>query len=130
MSCDFCGKIFSREAGLIDHIYTYHMNVKFSCNLCPAEFRSDLKLKKHESTIHNKIYKCEKCNAAFGYQCDLVEHVKVKHKGKRYHCNYPGCLTTFTLKCNAKKHLHDFHSKKRIKKLLDRKEIISQVCDE
>lgn len=129
MSCDFCGKTFSLETALIDHIYTHHMNVKFGCNLCSAEFQSDLKLRKHKRFAHNRRFKCEKCDAAFGYPCDLAEHIKVQHEGKRYNCSYLGCLITFTTRTGATKHLQEVHSKNRLslKKKLDRKEILSQV---
>lgn len=109
ISCDSCGKSFSNKRELIDHIETDHMSLKFSCNLCSAEFRSAEKLKNHKRITHNKNHKCEKCNAAFGKPHLLVEHVKVKHEGLRFHCSYPGCSGTFVSSSYAKKHLQKIH---------------------
>lgn len=128
MSCDLCGKSILRRYSLIDHMQTYHMNIKFSCDLCSSECQSELKLKSHKRFVHKKQFKCQKCDTVFGFQTCLAQHVKVKHEGMRFHCSYPGCSMTFTSKSNTTRHLHDAHSGKRIKKLLERSEIISQVC--
>lgn len=109
-SCDLCGKTFKQKPELIDHMYTYHMNVKFSCNLCSAEFRSSLKVGTHKRFAHNKKYKCDKCDAAYSVPSHLADHVRVKHEKKRYYCTFPGCSKTLSSRSNAKKHLHIAHS--------------------
>lgn len=86
------------------------MELKLRCDLCSSEFRSVRKLKDHKKLAHNKKFKCDKCNWTFGVPSRLKEHIKMKHEGKRYHCSYPECSTSFFNKAGSSKHLIMAHS--------------------
>lgn len=86
------------------------MNVKFMCNLCFFEFSSNNNLIKHKQRVHNKTFKCGKCDAAFGESYLLIEHIKVKHEGYRFHCSYSGCSQTFLSKSSTTAHFRQVHS--------------------
>lgn len=112
ISCDLCGNTFSYKQLLIDHMQTHHINIKFSCNLCFAEFQSNLQLSKHNRESHNNDvkYKCEECDVEFCELSFLAQHVKVLHEAQRFHCSYPGCLKTFSSKSHSTRHHRLIHS--------------------
>lgn len=110
MICDMCDRTFSRKKHLTNHMQTHHMNVKFSCNLCSAEFPSQDKLSTHKRLIHNKKYKCDKCEAVFAHQGTLAEHFSIKHEGKRFNCSYAGCSRQFITLASVTRHLIMVHS--------------------
>lgn len=77
--CDHCGKLFTRNWYLKQHI-KLHLNEKpFACSHCEKRFLNSSNLKQHMRT-HSVEYRCCICNKTYISQMALKEHT-VKHKG-------------------------------------------------
>lgn len=89
-----------------------HNSVKmFTCNVCLKKFQSISSLRMHVHNLHRvKKHKCQDCDAAFSIKSHVIEHVNVKHKGGRYHCPFAECMSKFTSRTGAGKHLKRIHN--------------------
>ena len=79
--CTTCGKIFSHERSLNDHIKIVHEKAKeVICTECGKLISQRKHLKKHMQTVHGlgheglREYKCDLCEADFRDSTDLKEH--------------------------------------------------------
>ena len=78
----------------------------YNCEIedCENLFETKEELDKHKK-LHEKIYKCSKCDLQFMYEKNLQKHFKVHcFLVKRYICPYPGCGKRFTALYNQKIH--------------------------
>ena len=78
----------------------------YKCEIedCENLFETKEELDKHKK-LHEKIYKCSKCDLQFMYEKNLQKHFKVHcFLVKRYICPYPGCGKRFTALYNQKIH--------------------------
>jgi len=78
----------------------------YKCEIedCENLFETKEELDKHKK-LHDKIYKCSKCDLQFMYEKNLQKHFKVHcFLVKRYICPYPGCGKRFTALYNQKIH--------------------------
>ena len=78
----------------------------YKCEIedCENLFETKEELDKHKK-LHEKIYKCSKCDLQFMYEKNLQKHFKVHcFLVKRYICPYPGCGKKFTALYNQKIH--------------------------
>ena len=72
VSCDICGKTFSRPDSLKIHIRAVHEEIKnlknHKCESCDKCFSTLSKLLSHIKVIHEGIkeHKCELCEREFG----------------------------------------------------------------
>lgn len=104
--------------GLKSHIKYHHNRPRISCDLCEKTFPRKKNILKHMHSYHksdhikmvNRNFKCEECDAAFGKERLLSNHVKAMHHGKRWYCHYQNCSTSFSLKSYSTKHFRKFHS--------------------
>ncbi|XP_044738945.1 zinc finger protein 184-like [Chrysoperla carnea] len=130
--CNYCGKAFSLNYQLREHIYTHtgekpykcencdksftalsllyghrqiHVTEKpYKCRFCEKSFAIKCGLKNHELThTGDKPFKCEICNQSFRQVAHLKSH-SFTHTGEKQHkCKY--CDKSFALKYNLTVHM-------------------------
>lgn len=59
-TCEECGKTYSRQDTLKDHMHTHGKERKFSCPRCGARFMNDNMKRQHIHKVHMKKLKTEK----------------------------------------------------------------------
>lgn len=107
-TCHFCGMQFIRSDHLQCHIdvkHTNHIRKNFKCDLCPYESYLKQNLRVHmrvHLTTNKKIFKCEYCDKAYTYHCDLKRHVYQHESNSPYRCDV--CDKSFYSKSNLKVH--------------------------
>lgn len=102
--CTQCGKSFTRQSHLEEHINIHEGKKPYECEICARPFASKSNLAKHER-IHTgeKQFTCTKCKKRFTLKRNMIEHEKI-HSGKRDHeCKI--CNQTFTRNCSLTRHL-------------------------
>ena len=80
--CESCGKSFSSESYLRQHIYTVHEGHKdYHCDSCGKSFGLSSTLRSHIKAIHEgpKDYKCESCDESFSRALSLKKHIRTIH---------------------------------------------------
>jgi hypothetical protein len=83
----------------------------YKCTDCSLEFRTPGLRMNHFNRKHNKRYKCDDCEQAFGLRKDLERHRATRHKAlleTTYHCTNKDCPTPdkkFTRKDNFARHV-------------------------
>ena len=77
ITCESCGKSFTRADTLTRHIKTIHKD--FKCDSCGKLFAEVGNLRKHISTIHkdHTDNKCESCGKNFTTVGYLRKHIKI-----------------------------------------------------
>ncbi|KAJ1367328.1 hypothetical protein KIN20_028221 [Parelaphostrongylus tenuis] len=106
ITCEECGRIFSRADGLYTHKQVVHENHRFMCMYGGCDhpgFRSRKSLIEHIRLIHTKVrpYECETCGKAF-INRDQLEIHRVKHTSEsRFHCT---CGVKFRHKSSLIRH--------------------------
>ena len=105
--CDQCGKEFSGQKWLDNHIENVHAYVKnYSCDFPNCSYSTKFRCvmddhRKRHSV--NKEFKCtwvnnnnEKCSAAFVTKRDMMAHINFFHKNiKNYICSWENCNASF-----------------------------------
>jgi len=97
--CTYCGKQFSLERLLRDHIRA-HIN-HYKCDLCGFTCPTPSNLAAHVAFKHSDLrpFKCEHCENTYKTSYDLARHISHAHpdpenpdSGPRLlRCSYPGC---------------------------------------
>ncbi|XP_045506141.1 PR domain zinc finger protein 5-like isoform X1 [Colias croceus] len=79
--CSFCGKLFTRESFLRDHVRRTHLKEKnVECSVCSAKFFNNILLRRHmvkHSGVKN--FHCDVCGDRFYWKKSLTSHM-AKHK--------------------------------------------------
>ena len=63
------------------HISSIHEGGTHKCDLCNKGFSSKDRLRRHVTTVHEKLknYKCTYCETAYGQKGDLNRHIRKVH---------------------------------------------------
>ena len=113
--CDICNKTFRYKRLYNKHIATdiHDENGDWHCELCGYITKMRSQLNEHRRIVHEnkKLFKCEKCPAAYNTLSNLEMHVKNIHEGVKYKCDL--CDESFTLKKNVGRHKKRVHTKNR-----------------
>jgi C2H2-type zinc finger len=82
--CHYCGKsTFTQPNRLKKHIYEYHSDTVFSCEICQKVFKSGNNLQRHKKLVHDKFrFKCDQCVCDFYTTSDLKRHKLDEHSGR------------------------------------------------
>jgi KRAB domain-containing zinc finger protein len=108
--CDFCSKSFYEKQNLKSHMMTRHVIKEklIKCNQCKYSGKSEHDLKRH-MTVHNKSFKCTKCDEVFSLKRSLAHHLKNHELPKEFVCH---CNKTFKSSSALKNHKIRSHKEK------------------
>ena len=110
-SCDTCGRLFTTEAYLRNHIISIHQkqdrvvevgeradggqedcDFKFKCSMCPKKFSSEAALNTHmQSHQDTKPFQCKVCSLVFSRLINMRKHFLTSHAEiAEFTCEYCG----------------------------------------
>ena len=105
--CTDCGEYFKN---LKYHKETVHDGLRYKCNSCDKEYKTEKMLKQHVETVHEMRRSiCEICAVEV---IDLKNHMKLNHEGpieKTEPCPDQNCDRKFRTCQEAQKHYKSFH---------------------
>lgn len=93
-SCQDCSEKFITWSALVVHRRKVHA-AQFECDICSKKFgyKTNIKihLKLHSTAMEDfKVFQCqyENCPKFYLQERNLESHIKSKHEGKKYNCDY------------------------------------------
>ena len=102
--CYVCSKSYSDRYSLRYHLRTHGIGRQITCQLCGKNFTKQSRLTAHMDSIHNNVrrFPCSQCDKAFKTRLHLENHF-VAHSGERpFTC--PTCGDTFRHKVSLVTH--------------------------
>uniref|UniRef100_A0ABD2WRW4 C2H2-type domain-containing protein n=1 Tax=Trichogramma kaykai TaxID=54128 RepID=A0ABD2WRW4_9HYME len=123
LKCPVCDGTFAKMS-LKDHIRAYHTQERpFTCPKCSGKFPRRSALTNHEKTCgvdkvaatlvrqRERKYDCKVCGSSFFTGHALRQHM-MRHDGKNFKCDMPGCLTELRTKNELRRHREIVHDVK------------------
>ena len=108
-----CGKYYTTENALYDHVKSSHPKRRFPCDLCPMSYDYKCVLNQHLARKHNDTsqpkFVCKLCNKQFVTSSALGLHKLTHTKSKPHKCLE--CGQTFSSRGGLKRHIHGVHLK-------------------
>ena len=115
IACKSCGKTFSSNATLNNHISEFHLTDRnVVCDKCPKRFSTISVQREHARKQHKAKevrFACKKCEKSYICVTGLKDHMKRVHSEEvNYHCKY--CGKGFKVARVLKKHMISLHEQK------------------
>lgn len=114
-SCTECPDKFLKWSLLVAHRHTMHTTTESKCTVCGRQFQSKRGLK-HHRVVHNEqndreTLQCphDKCPRYFFHQRNLNAHIRSKHDGIKFICDFEGCGKTLCSKQKLVHHMNVIH---------------------
>lgn len=124
-ACKYCGKEFSEKSRLLVHTYSHTGERKFACGECGKRFSCKSELVCHtRSHTGEKRFYCGECGKGFGIKGELRRHM-IQHTGEeRYKFLCEICGKTYLDKYRFYKHKKDIH-----KILVEKRERLKRIYE-
>lgn len=110
--CDECGKTFTRDQALFDHVQRHKNALPYTCDLCGAQLQCLEAVQKHMTLVHiGAKHICKACipQKPFSRKFLLQRHIEAVHlKMKDIPCDY--CPKMFSSKGILKNHVYAMHT--------------------
>ena len=107
---ELCGECGEYVKNLKYHRETVHEGIRYKCEACDKEYRTEKMLRQHVETVHEKRRSiCEVCAVEV---IDLRNHMRLNHEGpveKTEPCPDENCRRKFRTSQEAKKHYKSYH---------------------
>ena len=105
-ACDICGRTFTRDSLLEEHIAVVHMKeLQINCDQCFKSFPSKYHLSAHMKSHGDRDHQCPECPKSFKTQKTFAKHFKRAHTEDRpFVCEYEGCGKRFPFRNNLSLH--------------------------
>lgn len=116
-NCNECDETFLKWSLLVGHRHNMHPYSEAKCTECGRQFQSKRGLKHHrilhEEKDDREILQCpyEKCPSYFFHQRNLNAHIRSKHEGCKFICDFGGCGKTLSSKQKLQLHMNVVHLK-------------------
>lgn len=88
--CKFCGKVYSHQQSLLNHVRKSHPKMDqsdFTCSSCPKSFENEKKLRVHEQVHqpHGRKFSscCPYCDKKFTKSVNVQAHIRSVHLNAR-----------------------------------------------
>ena len=127
---ELCGECGEHVKNLKYHRETVHEGIRYKCEACDKEYRTEKMLRQHVETVHEKRRSiCEVCAVEV---IDLRNHMRLNHEGpveKTEPCPDENCRRKFRTSQEAKKHYKSYHLEiKEMCTLAVHKNLKKHVC--
>jgi len=116
--CEYCGKKFTRQKSLANHVKLHTGEKNYSCTQCGAKFSQLSRLLVHWKKHIGKVVVdplddlvCKVCGRKFKNMKTLRSHEAV-HSSVKFSCNM--CESTFNRKDRMKDHMKKKHAKNAV----------------
>ena len=115
--CDQCGRKFSKNYRLIEHVAVVHTKeLKIECDFCGKSFTGKESYQRHLVSRHdNKALECKKCKLTFSDKVEMKAHMQSFHSIKEPTFNCTKCSKQFGTIYTLKKHTASQHEGKTSK---------------
>ena len=108
-----CQKVCNGRLAQRNHLKSVHgpKERNHQCSYCSKMFATPGDVTRHENSIHLgvKTLKCDQCDYASNFSSAITEHIKAKHLGILFDCDYPGCDKSYDKKGNLDAHRWRVH---------------------
>ena len=90
--CEHCGKSYTSQGALLQHVGKAHLEKKFECGKCGRRFATSIRLQIHvqETSLASNPHSCEICEERFPTESLMREHSSKSHKIKAWKCDVCG----------------------------------------
>ncbi|XP_055692281.1 zinc finger protein 184-like [Lutzomyia longipalpis] len=106
VSCELCGKIFTRTDYLRYHLKIIHGDHKEApCPHCPKTLKNEIQLRSHIERQHKpekQIHKCNTCSATFSIKTAYMRHL-MTHIKEPVNCYY--CRSVLKNRARLRRHI-------------------------
>jgi Zinc finger, C2H2 type len=103
-----CGRTFSTQGGLFQHVKTAHEKVRFPCSKCDKICTSKATLGQHDNSHHKPKQPCEICGALVSPGSDYLTHVR--NHSTWFKCKFPECGKEFRKIFSIRYHYDTVHT--------------------
>ena len=105
--CGQCGKEFSTNSRLQDHMNTHTGNTPFTCTVCDRQFAKRSSWTQHQRYHRDhKSFMCQFCKKRFNSKYACAVHERLHTGDNPFRCNYPGCNRSYPQKIQLKLHMN------------------------
>lgn len=128
--CSDCQEIFMNWTKLVEHRRKVHKKEqRLSCDLCDKTFSRKPNIKQH-MRLHlstTEVLQCsyENCPKFYSNSRNLASHVRAKHEGRRWICDY--CKRELSTMQKLQQHIRAHLDPQRAKMLLKKRSTISKL---
>ena len=113
VSCEICGKQFTKQKYLLQHSKLHDPNRKvFSCDVCAKSFKTKFHLQRHSETHSDPKYFCDTCDLSFHTADALRMHSK-KHQNPRK--KKEKCNLCYKEVYSIERHMENIHYHKELR---------------